>query len=268
MVVASRVIMRILTAALALAFGAPAAVPPARADSELRVGTYLDNKPWQFRDGTGAVVGFEVDLVEAIGAQIGRKVVIHEMVFGEMFPALEEGRIDLAMSTISIVAPRVGRFDFTQPYYETTQGVVVMRNSPIRSLGDLAGRTVSVIPQTTSDLWVTANKERLGIAAIRKAEGLDEGLAWLGEGSVDAHVGDIPALLYRLLGRSDLAVVARVPSDERYALMLARNSPLTEPIDAAITKMKRDGTLARIHQKWFGIPPEPDGPTAMVLPRP
>lgn len=241
---------------------------PAAAQPVLRVGTYLDNKPWQFRDGSGHSVGFEVDLIEAIGARLGRKVMQREMVFGDLFTSLEDGSIDVAMSSISITPPRVERFDFTQPYYRTTQGLVVMLRAPIRALADLKGRTVSVIARTTSDQWVEANREVYGIAAVQKVQGLDEALEKLTEGSVDAHFGDMPALIYRLLGRSDLAVVARLPTDELYGLMLAKQSPLTAQIDGAITQLKQDGTLARIHQKWFGALPDPGSPVAKVMPRP
>lgn len=234
----------------------------------LRVGATLSNKPWQFRSPEGAVIGFEADLVREIAAGLGRPLVIENFQFSDMLAALTEGRIDIAMSSISITPERRERFDFTQPYYLTTQALVVMRGSSIRSLADLRHRTVSVIPETTSDQWVTANRELYRIGEVRHVRGLDEGLDELTHRRVDAHIGDMPALLYRLLGRNDLAVVARLGTRENYGLMLAKGSPLTQPIDDMIAALKRNGTLARIHQTWFGSPPEPGSPVTQVLPRP
>lgn len=243
-----------------------ALMPAAATDAPLRVGGTLLNKPWQFRDEKGAVVGFEADLVREIAAALGRPLVVEDMRFGELFPALSEGRIDLAMSSLSITPERREHFDFTQPYYQTTQAVAVMRRSPVRSLADLHGRSVSVIPETTSDRWVAANRARYRLSEVRRVRTLDEGLALLTAGEVDAHLGDMPALLYRLLGRSDLAVVARLGTQESYGLMLPKGSALTEPVNAIISRLKTNGTLARIHQTWFGIPPEPGSPVTQVLP--
>lgn len=242
---------------------------PARADDgELRVGTYLDNMPWQFRDERGMIVGFEVDLIDAIAARLQRRVALREMVFSDLFTALSDGRIDVAMSSISITPSRRERFDFTQSYYRTSQAMVVMRSSPVRSLNALRGRRVSVIDETTSDQWIRANRDVYGIAGVERVEGLDEGLNLLTAGRVDAHFGDLPALIYRLLGRTDLAVVQRLPTEEQYGLMLAKGSRLTAPVNAAITALKQDGTLARIHQKWFGSQPEAESPVTKVQPAP
>ncbi|WGD28762.1 ABC transporter substrate-binding protein [Ancylobacter sp. WKF20] len=234
----------------------------------LRVGATLLNMPWEFYNAAGDIIGFEADLVRAIGDQLGRPVEITNLRFGELFGAVQEGRVDIAISSLSITPERLKGFDFTQPYYRTTQAVAVMRRSPIRSLGDLKDRRVSVIAQTTSDQWVSANRAQYRIGDVRHVRTLDEGLAALSRREVDAHIGDMPALLYRLLGRNDLAVVARLGTEESYGLMLAKGSPLTEPVNAIVSRLKMDGTLARIHQTWFGSPPEPGSPVTQVLPRP
>jgi len=255
---------------LTLALLALSAVGGARAESAgtLRVGTYLDNKPWQFRDVDGRIVGFEVDMVDYIASHLGVRVEVAQMPFRELFGALEQNHIDIAMSSISVTSERRARFDFTQPYFDTTQAVVVLKTSRIRNLAGLAGKTVSVIPGTTSDLWVEVNKGRYRIGRVVPAVGLDEGLDNISSGKADAHIGDLPALLYRLLKRTDLAVVTRLPTDERYALMLSKGSPLTAKVDGLVSQMKQDGTLARIHEKWFGIPPESTSSVVRVTPRP
>ncbi|WAC28856.1 substrate-binding periplasmic protein [Ancylobacter sp. SL191] len=234
----------------------------------LRVGATLLNMPWEFYNAAGDVIGFEADLVRAIGDQLGRPVEITDLRFAELFTALQEGRIDIAISSLSITPERLKGFDFTQPYYRTTQALVVMRRSPVRALGDLKDRRVSVIPQTTSDQWVSAHRAQYRIGDVHHVRTLDEGLAALSRREVDAHIGDMPALLYRLLGRSDLAVVARLGTEESYGLMLAKGSPLTEPVNAIVSRLKTDGTLARIHQTWFGSLPAPGSPVTQVLPRP
>lgn len=240
----------------------------AQAPEVLRVGIYPYNKPWEFYDPTGKLVGFEIDTLHAIGRQLNVRLHFVVMPFRELFTALTDGRIDVAASTITVTGERAGRFDFTQPYYRTSQGIVVMKGGTIRGLKDLAGKTVAAEAGSTNEQWLTANRARYGGGPTVASEGMDQALLMLESGKVDAYFGDLPALLYQLLKRNDLAVIARLPTDDSYALLLAKGSPRTGRIDAALSALKKDGTLANIHQKWFGSQPEPGSPVTTVLERP
>ncbi|MCS0497517.1 ABC transporter substrate-binding protein [Ancylobacter sp. MQZ15Z-1] len=248
------------------AFAQPADSPAGPAP--IRVGTFPDNKPWEFHDPSGALVGFEVDTIEAIAGEMGRQVVFVPMPFQELMPALEAGRIDVAMCSITLTAARLKTFDSTQPYYDTSQGIVVLKTSHIRALTDLKGKTVSVEPGTTNEQWLTRNAQHYGFGPIVPVQGLDAAVDMLHRRQVDAYFGDLPALLYRLLKAPDLAVVQRLPTDDRYGMLLARHSPLTAPLDAALSAIKKDGTMARIHERWFGSLPPPGSPVVKALPRP
>jgi polar amino acid transport system substrate-binding protein len=258
---------------LAVLGGVPGLAPgsttaAAQQGEPLRVGTYLDNVPWGFRDEKGEVVGFEVDLVQQIGRILGRPIEFQGMGFRDLFTALAANRIDLAVSSVSITPERLAYIDFTQSYYETAQGVLVMKKSGMRDVADLAGKTVSVTSGTTSERWVVANAQRFGFGRTSFSQGSSDGVRLLDAGAVDAYVGDLPTLLYQLLKRPDLAVIARLPGQERYGIALAKDSPLTAKVDAAITRMKQDGTMARIHKRWFGMAPDKQSATVKVLPRP
>lgn len=267
--------VRALVLGLLLAMGGSvlaalsAAVPAWAQQSEpLRVGTYVDNMPWGFRNEKGEIVGFDIDIVDQIGRSLGRPVDIQAMGFRDLFAALSANRIDMAISSISITPERLAYVDFTQPYYETAQGVLVMKKSGMRGVEDLVGKNVSVTSGTTSERWVVANAQRYGFGRTSYSQGSSDGVRLLDEGAIDAYVGDLPTLLYQLLKRPDLAVIARLPSQERYGIALPKDSPLTAKVDAALTRMKQDGTLMRIHKRWFGMAPDKESPTTKVLPRP
>lgn len=254
---------------LAIAWALPSLAPmTASAQEVLRVGIYPNNKPWEFHDSTGQLVGFEIDTLEAIGKRLKVKLNFLPMPFHELFTALGEGRIDIAASTVTITGERAGRFDFTQPYYRTSQGIVAIKGSGIRGLNDLAGKKVTAEEGSTNEQWLAANRDRYGFGPTVAAEGSDEALELLQSGQVDAYFGDLPALLYQLLNRTDLAVIARLPTEDAYALLLNKGSPLTPRVDEALSALKKDGTLAKIHEKWFGSQPEPGSPVINVLPRP
>jgi polar amino acid transport system substrate-binding protein len=249
-----------------IVFGA--ATASAQQGEPLRVGTYLDNMPWGFRDEKGQVVGFDIDLVDQIGRTLGRRVEIEAMGFRDLFSSLASNRIDMAVSSISITPERAAYLDFSQPYYVTAQGVLVLKKAGMRDLEDLAGKTIAVTAGTTSERWVEANAVRYGFGRTAFAGGSSDGVRSLAAGEIDAYIGDLPTLLYQLLKRPDLAVIARLPNAEQYAIALAKGSPLTAKVDAAITRMKQDGTLARIHKRWFGMAPDKESATTKVLPRP
>lgn len=265
------ILTRVCAALLAFAFivpmGARAATSVA-APQVIKAGTFAENRPWVFRGADGRLTGFDVDLARAVATQLGAGIDFEVMAFRDLFPALTAGRIDLALCSITITPERLKAFDFTQPYYETSQGVVVLKGSHFRSLADLGGRRVSTAAGTTNEDWLRANSARYALGAIVPVEGLEEGLALLQNQGADAYFGDLPALLYSLLERPDLAVVERLKADERYAIALPHGSALTQRVDGALAALKEDGTLAAIHRRWFGAAPPAGSPVMTVLPRP
>lgn len=254
---------------LAGAFALACAVPSAgQADGVLRVGTVVNNEPWEFTDPQGRLAGFDIDLMMEIGRRLGMRVEFDIMPFRDLFGALERGQIEAAICSITVTPERASRFDFSQPFYRTSQGVVVMRGSGIRSLHELKGRSIGVEPGTTNEEWVKANARTFGFGAISYSTGVNEGLRQLQAGEIAAYFGDLPVLIYQLLKRRDLAVIERLPTQDLYAVMLPKGSPLTEKIDLAIAALKKDGRMADIHRKWFGQPPEPGSPSAVPMRRP
>lgn len=269
---ALRIVVFALALAWAVAVGTVAdAQTPSTADPRpvtLRVATFPDNRPWVFRDEQGRLVGFEVDLIGAVASRLGTKVDFVFMPFSELLAQVASGQVDLAVCSITITDERRARVDFTQPYYETSQGVVMLKSERIRTLAELAGKRVATAAGTTNAQWLDEHRRRYRYGPTIAVQGLDEGLALLQDGEADAYFGDLPALLYSLLTRPNLAVALRLPTEDRYAVALARGSHLTFPVDAALSELKRNGTLAAIHQRWFGSAPPPDTPVTKVLPRP
>lgn len=240
----------------------------AQENGELRIGTVGGNKPWAFRDERGQLVGFDIELTDQIARGLGLRARPQEMGFRELFTALATGRIDLAAASITIVSDRVGRYDFTQPYYDTGQGVLVLKKGGIRKVDDLADKVVSVTSGTTNETWLVANAQRYGISRTTFSTSATQAAEELETGRIDAYIGDLPALAYQQLKNPNLTVIGRLSTDERYGLALPKNSPLTAQVDAVLSRLKQDGTLARIHKRWFGMAPDKTSATVTVLPRP
>ena len=245
----------------ALAFGA---VAQAQAH-DLTVGANIGNVPWEFQDESGSFVGFEVDLANAIGERLGREVVIENIPFSGLFSAVQSGRVDMAMSSITITPERLQEVSFAQPYYDSDQSLTVTAASGLTGLSDLSGKVIGVDTGSTGDMWATAHEAEYEFSEIRRFEGLAPAMLDLGNGGIDGYISDIPALQYYVKDKPDFVVAERIPTGETYSVMFAKDSPLVAEVNAVITELKNEGFLAATHEKWFGAQPEDGSSTVQVM---
>jgi polar amino acid transport system substrate-binding protein len=241
-------------------------LPAAAAD--WTVGANIGNVPWEFQNAQGQYVGFEIDLINEAAKRAGRTVQIENIPFNGLFSAVQSNRIQIAISSITITPRRLATLGFAQPYYDADQSLSVTKASRIMSLEDLSGKTVGVDTASTGDIWVTANKARYRIGEIARYEGLAPAMLDLANGRIDGYISDLPAVAYYIKDKPQYRVVARIASGERYSFMFAKNFADAAKIQVALTQMKRDGFVARVHEKWFGAPPPADSASVQVLDAP
>ncbi len=257
-----RVFLQASALGVALSFGAMASA------QQLTVGANVGNVPWEFQDDSGAIVGFEVDLATEIGARLGREVVIENIPFTGLFSAVQSGRIDMAMSSITITQERLESVSFAQPYYDSDQSLTVTTASGLTGLGDMSGKVIGVDTGSTGDMWATENQEQYGFGDIRRYEGLAPAMLDLVAGRIDGYISDIPALQYYALDKPEITVAERIPTGERYSMMFAKDAPLAGEVNHVITTLKSEGFIAEIHEKWFGSAPAEGTSTAEVMDMP
>ncbi len=243
------------------------AVGPARA-AEMIVGANVGNVPWEFQDEAGRFAGFEVELVQKAAEGMGATVKFENIPFNGLFPAVQSGRVNAAISSITITPTRLQSLSFTQPYYDSDQSLAVTVRSGLAGLPAMKGKTVGVDTASTGDQWATANQAKYGFTDIKRYEGLAPAMLDLQAGRIDGYVSDIPAVQYYIRDKPAFRVAERIPTGERYGVMFAKGSPLAAAFDAEVTKMKGSGFLGALHQKWFGAAAEPASSTMTVLPMP
>jgi polar amino acid transport system substrate-binding protein len=253
-------LIAIALGALTLSDTAPAA--------ELTVGANIGNVPWEFQDRSGNFVGFEIDLVKEIGNRLGREIEIVNIPFNGLFSAVQSGRIDIALSSITITEKRLGSVSFTQPYYDSAQSLTVSSRSPASGLGDMQDKVIGVDTGSTGDMWTTANREKYGFDDIRRFEGLSPAMLDLQSGRIDGYISDIPALAYYIRDKPYFKVIERIETGERYSMMLAKANPLTDEVNNIITTLKQERFVAKLHEQWFGTVPAENSATAVVVEKP
>lgn len=239
---------RMLLAVGALALGA--ATPLAAAD--LKIATNQANVPFEFENQEGKTVGFEIDLINEIAKRLGKTVEVTPMPFNSLFAAVQSGRADIALGAITITPKRLESVSFAQPYYDSDQCVTVGASSPIKDLDGIKGKTVGAETGSTAEMWAKANEGTYKFADIRRYEGIAPAMLDVRAGRLDADIHDCPIAQYYIKDKKEYKVVATIPTGERYSMMLSKNSALLNPVNEQIGVLKKDGTLASLHKKWFG----------------
>jgi putative amino-acid transport system substrate-binding protein len=199
--------------------------------------------------------GFEVDFINAVAKETGDEVNFVTMSFSGLIGALESGRIDTIANQITITPEREAKFAFSQPYvFDGAQVVVKEGNEDtIGSVEDLSGKTVAVNLGSNFEelLNELPNAGEIDIRTYESNIAQDTAL-----GRVDAFVMDRVSSA-QLIAESPLPLaLAGKPFSEIHNALPFRNDDegqaLRDRFDAAITKLKEDGTLTEISEKWFG----------------
>jgi len=239
----------LLTAALTL--GLAWSAGSVHAQETIRAVTDATFPPMEFvKDGKRT--GFDIELVEALAGAMGKKVEWIDIDFKGLIPALQAGRADIAVSAIYITPERSKVVDFTDPYYAGGLVVLTKTDSPIKTLKDLDGRKVSVQVGTKS---VNYLKEHFPAVQRVEVEKNQEMFNLVQIGRADAAVTGKPAAKLFAQSTNGLMVLNEQVTTEDYGIAVPKNKPeLTRDLNAALKKLKADGSYQAIVNKWFEAP--------------
>lgn len=255
--------MKRMIAALALAALTAA---PALAET-LVVGAYPSNPPWEYKNEQSEFEGFEVDLVNEIAERIGVDLEISDLGFQALFAATSSGRIDMAISTITITDERLENQSFTQGYYDSDLGLITGAEG-VASLDEMRGKPVGAIAASTGEKWIAENQEQYGFGDYKSYPTQQGLLLDVANGRIAGAVGDILGFQYAAEQMPALTVAQRIKTGETFGIMMPKGSPHLERVNEAISEIKRDGTMAEIYRKWLEAEPSEGTSTLTVLPIP
>lgn len=237
-----------LLAAAALSLGAASAQAQ---DNVLRVGTDATFPPMEYVDN-GKRTGFDIELVEALAKAMGKQVEWVDIDFKGLIPGLVSKRFDMAVSAIYITDERKKVVDFTDSYY--AGGLVVMvkdTNAGIKKIADLDGKKVSVQVGTKSVGYLTDKHPKVQRVEVEKNQ---EMFSLVEIGRADAAVTGKPAAFQYVRTRGGMRVLDEQLTIEEYGMAVRKDSPeLTKAVNAALVKVKADGTYAALTKKWFPV---------------
>ena len=256
----------LLAAIVACALGFPLA---ATAHAEkLVVGTTLNNPPWENRKLDGVFEGFDIDLVTEIAKRMGDDLEIQDLAWPALFSATTSGRIDIAISSITITNDRLKSQSFTQGYYDSNMALVTTDGSSVKSTADLKGKTLAALTASTGEAWIKRKSAELGIKDYRTYNAQQDLLLDLAAGRIDGGIGDIASFQFAFAKMKGMRVAETLLTGDKLGIMMKKGSPLLDRVNAAMDEIKKDGTMAALHKKWLGSDAPADSSVNKVMPIP
>ncbi|MFD7401133.1 transporter substrate-binding domain-containing protein [Streptomyces sp. NPDC059866] len=219
---------------------------------QLTTCTHLPYPPFQ-SEIDGKVQGFDVSLVDLVAEDLGVQQQIIDQPF-ENFKtggSLNAGQCDLAAAGMTITEERKKNVDFSDPYFEATQAVLVDKKSGIGSFADLKGKKVGAQAQTTGEDY--AKSQGLDPVSFESSDAVINGLR---TGQVEAVVIDYPVVQGWLKDQANadaFEVAEQINTGEQYGFTVKKgNEPLLKAVNKAIADAKADGTYKKLYEQWIG----------------
>lgn len=213
--------------------------------------------PMGFKDNSGNLTGFDVELAKEVGQRMGLKVEFQPVDWNLKEQELDSGNIDLIWNGYSISGERLKKVSFTKPYLDNRQVIVVSSSSDVNEKEDLKGRIVAT--QNSSSSLEALEKAEV-ISEFKNGEAIlfdtyNEAFMDLEVGRVEAVVADEVLARYYIAERGveKYKILLDDFGDEEYAVGLRLGDKvLLEKLNKVLDEMKEDGTAKAISEKWFG----------------
>jgi ABC-type amino acid transport substrate-binding protein len=216
---------------------------------KLAVGSDIPYPPFEQKAKGGGYTGFDVELMEAIGAEIGREPEFIDSSFETIFRDVAQGKFEAVMSAATITPDREKVVSFSNPYYLSEQAILVKEGSSITGLADLKGLTVGAQQGTTG---LELGKEKAEAGELRPYPEGPDAINALKAGTVEAVIIDAPVAANAVEETGGIEVAEKVPTEETYGIAVAPESTeLLEQINEGLAKTLEDGKYEQIYEKWF-----------------
>jgi ABC-type amino acid transport substrate-binding protein len=223
-----------------------------QAAGEIKIGVKYDVPPFGFKNPqTDEIEGFDVDFGKAIADKLGVEPNFIEAISDNRIPFLQDGTVDLVLSTMTINAERDMEIDFSEPYYIAKGRILVPQDSDIAGIDDLAGKKVCTALGSTYEETL---KEQAPDADLRLVDSYSECLELVQNGAVDAVSTDDVILTGMIIQDDTLKLTEGEPlTTEPYGAGLKDgDTEFKEFVDGVLEEYKSGGGWAEAYDKWVG----------------
>ncbi|MBO1307386.1 transporter substrate-binding domain-containing protein [Enterococcus sp. 669A] len=216
----------------------------------LRVGTEGSYRPFSYHNDEDELVGYDVEVAQAVAEQMGYEVEFHEAAWDSMLAAFDGDRTDAIFNQVSITDERREKYDFSEPYSVAHIALIVHEdNNEIQDFSDLTGKGVA---QTITSNFARLAEEEYD-ANVVSVETFNNSFDLVMNDRADATLND-DVIFYDYLNQqpdTPLKIAATLDEGVPAAVLLHKDDPLLDEINAALAELQADGTLTEISEKYF-----------------
>ena len=218
---------------------------------KLYVGTNAEFYPFEYLED-GKIVGFDAELIEAIGKKLNKEIVWKNMAFDGLLPALQSKKIDVIIAGMTATPERKKFVNFSDPYFVSSQMIIVNTNDEkskdITSYESLPNHSVGVVLGYTGDVAVS----KLENVDVQRFNGASEAIMSLKAKKVQAVVIDSEPAKNYVKNNKGLKLISTDIAKEEYSIAVSKeNKKLAEDINLAYKELVNDGTFEKLITKYF-----------------
>lgn len=217
------------------------------------VATDANFKPFEYKNESGEMVGFDIDLMKAIAEEAGFNVEFESMEFDGLIAGMQSGRYPIAIAGISITEEREETIDFSDAYYDSGLILMVPKGSDIKSIDDVDGKKIGTKQGTTSQDYLVNYTD----AEVEAYPEIINAYMDVQSGRLDAALYDLPNVLYYIKenGNGELETAGEVFEGQPYGIAFKKGSDLVDDVNEALATLKENGTYNEIYKEYFGTEP-------------
>ena len=220
----------------------------------LKIGTDPTYPPFEFTNDKNELIGFDIDLANALGEKLGMEVEFVPTAFDGIFTGMNSGAYDVIMAAVSMTPKRLETMLFSKPYLANGQVILNRKEDAVlSSLEDLKDLNVGVQLGTTADTATAKYSEEVGFE-VTKYDEIIQTFSAMKAGHVDAIAVDYAVAIEYVANEPESYQISPVMlTNEPIAVAIKKdNTELQEKINAALLELKEEGKLKELSEKWMG----------------
>ncbi len=222
----------------------------------LRIGTEGAYAPFNYTNADGTLGGFDVDMANAICADMQVTCEITAQDWDGIIPGLKAGKYDAIVAAMSVTPERAQQVSFTDPYFSNTLVFLAKRDSPFdpSNSSDIDAHSIAAQRSTISSQWLENEYPK---ANMKLYDTLSNAFLDLGSDRVDAMISDkLPALkwLSSPSGSDYMVKGSEIDINDNFAIAVRPGDNLQAKINQSLANLKANGTYDKLNQKYFAVP--------------
>jgi len=224
-------------------------------NNTLRMGTSADYPPFEFIETAESeeIIGFDIDLANAITEELGYELEIVDMDFNGLIPSLDSGRIDFVQAGMTPTVERRENVDFSDIYYKGEHMIVTTVESGIETVEDLEGMTIGVQLGSIQEGQAAEVEEKVADVTTESRDRIPELIQEINSGRFDAVIIANTVAENYIDGNDNLYgfILENETQEEGNAVAFQKGSELVDEFNEVIQKMEDNGELDELIMKWF-----------------